>query len=373
MDNISLIVLFVLPTITFLIATLGYFFDNKKRGVLYSILMALSIGVIVYSFVPKKTYDLYRHHLVVQNIINNLDSGFIVNFKSTNIETIPYIISYIAAIFKNENLIQFITVSLGYMILFLVLNDYRKVTNLRKSLFTCVFLFTIFGFNALNFISGLWYYLAIIIFFLACYLDYIKHKSKKLVYPLYILALLCHNSMFFALIILILYKLYKNKIKLSQILIALVIFLASTQILTLVANLTNFSILKSIVNMYELYLTYNGLMYQFYDFPVMIIEVSKLIITLIAIYISKKEKNQEEIYGLTILMTICTISMLPKSIVMIRFIMLIQFLGVIPLMQSLKESKEWKIIYLGAILLFTIIYILYFYFLFDDQVFNFAF
>ena len=91
------------------------------------------------------------------------------------------------------------------------------------------------------------------------------------------------------------------------------------------------------------------------------IEITKLIITILCILIQKERKKTSEINGFILLLSISTLIMIPQSIVMVRFIMLIQFIGIVPMIDCLKNLTKNKLILLFIILALSSIYIYYFY------------
>lgn len=124
----------------------GYFLDYKKRGLLYSIIIGVMIGIIAYNYVPPENYDLYRHHLVVQSLMNHDFAFFLKFFSYSDMDLIPYFYSYFISIIGNVNLQQFFVVSMGYTILLWIFQDIRKSNNISNIIFCIILLFTLFGF-----------------------------------------------------------------------------------------------------------------------------------------------------------------------------------------------------------------------------------
>jgi hypothetical protein len=367
MALICILIFIFFPVLSIIFSICGYFFGSKKYNIIYAMLIALSLGTMVYYFEPLQTYDLYRHHAVVESLINNNFSFFIENINNFDLEPIPMFVCYFISKTQNINLLQFVIVCLGYFLILYILGDYRKKINLNDFIFMILTLFTFFGFNTLYFISGLWCYIAIILFFLILYLDYVKNINKKICIILCFLLIFVHNSMLFPFIILIIYKLFGSKLKFREIIIISCIFIFPNIILGFLTNNFNIDIINKISYMYNAYFTQNSDMKKFYSGTIFFIEITKLLVTFFAIYLQNKEKKLENINGFIILLTIGMGIMIPKSIVMIRFVMLIQFIGIIPLFNCLKEINKKNLLFLFLIILLTIIYIIYFYSVFRNQ------
>ena len=365
---ISVIFLLV-PFIGFLLSIIAYFNCNKKKCI-YPLLIGLYLGIVAYYFIPPQNYDLYRHHQIVKQLMGMSLNNSILILNHIDLETLPKLICLLISRFNNINLLQFFITAIGYTIIFSCLYDYKIKAKVNNTIFVPVCLFTFFGFNALNFISGLWNYIAIIIFFLALYLEYICKAKKVYCYPLYALTIFMHNSMLFPLVILIIYKMSNNSLKIRTILISLVIFIFPELVLSFINNTFNITILKEIQRMYNSYFTNDNKMYIFYGGVVFFIELTKLIITNLSILFEEKKKKTTGINGYIILLSICTLVMMTKSIVMIRFIMLIQFIGIVPLINSLKKVTKETLPYYLIIIILTIVYIIYFFHLFRYQSFG---
>lgn len=370
MQLICCLLFLIFPILSIPIILIIYLFDNKKKGLVYSLLLGLSIGCIVYYFIPTQNYDLYRHHLVVINLFDTNITGLLNFIKNSNKELFVIIISYFVAVFKNVDLLQFIVVSLGYSILFYILYNYRKHVNCSILVFFIIFIFTIFGFNVLYFISGLWFYISVILFFLAFYMEKITKTNKIICYAIYFSTILFHNAFIFPIIILFIYKFFKEKINIKIIIICLLIVLLPTYILHFINSLFEIKIFSVIVKMYDAYLEQNNSMKQFYDGSIFVIEISKLLITLAAIFLNKNESKTTDTNGFIILLSLCTVLMMSKSIVMIRFIMIIQFIGIIPLMNYLTRINKNKLLFILTIVLLDIFYLYFFYKQFSYQSFG---
>lgn len=363
---ITLGIFSLLPIVGVAFVLFFYLFDAKKNSVLYSLLLGIALGIIAYYFIPPQDYDLYRHHLIVENYIGKDLTYFISSLKLIDREFLPLLISYIISFTKNVDILQFFITAIGYTIIFYIIHDYRKNTSINIFPFIIITLFTFFGFNALNFISGLWNYIAIILFSLSLYLDYIKKYNKKICYLLYFIALLFHNSMIFPTIILIIYKIFKNKLNLKSIIISILICIAPSFLLTLINSLVNIQFFQKIEQLYNAYFQ-NNYMYNFYGGTPLLIEITKLIVIIVCLLIQKERNKIDNINGFIILLSTCILSVLPQSIVMIRFIMLLQFIGIVPMIDAFKKFTKLRLLIIFGIIILTLIYFVYMYMLFKNQ------
>lgn len=347
--------------------------NPKGNMIIKSLVFGLLFGIIAYNFIPHKDYDLMRHHLFIIDFIKNDNFNYLITkIHLHQYELIPTIYSYLIAKLNNINLSQFFIVTLGYSTMYYLVSDYAKKMNLNKWYFIPILLFTIFGFYVLYFISGLYFYIAVILFSLAVYLDYQKDTNKIIVYLLYFLTLFIHDSLLFPMAILILYKLFKNRINvISIIIISFVIYFSYDILSFLVLNKLTF--LEPIVRMYNAYMLNQDYMRRLYSNHIFFIEISKIITVLIFSLISSIKGIKNKVNYLLILLSLSTIFMITKSIVMIRFAMIIQLIGIVPMIDYFKSSnnKKYKIIFYLILVTLSIYYLIYFIYTIRGQTFNF--
>ena len=357
-----LLIFIAFPILGLPIYLFFYFFDKDKKGILYSILIGLTLGLVSYYFVPKVGYDLVRHQKVLFEITGMSFSNFIRNISNFNLEIIPMIYSYIVSFFKNLDLLQFFIISTGYTIIFYILYDYRKRINMDLLPFFFITLFTFSGFQHLFFISGLYNYIAIIIFSLALYSEYVKGKDKKKCMIVYILTLFIHSSMFLPFGVLILYKIFREKLSLKLVLAAILIFLGSYVLVEQMNVLINNNITNNLLSMYKSYVTNDDHFKLIYSGKILFIELSKLIVILSVILLGEKDKNKK-LNGYIVILAIMTLLMIFKTRVAIRYIMLVGIVGLVPLMDYFKyenrRTKIFMLILVGAIGAFYLIYYIY--------------
>ena len=375
MELIALIGFLILPVLGFFIALIGYFFDRKisnkknKKGSIYSLIIAIFIGIVAFNYNPHMDYDLYRHH----QIVKKMENQDVIEYKKyNNIEIMPYLISKFVAKTGNEDLLQFIVLTLGYFLLFYIINDYSTEKKISKFELLIIVLFTFFGFNVLNFLSGLWNYVAILIFSFSFYMDYYKKKNKIICNILYMVSFLFHNAMIFPIAFLIIFKISKNKFNIKTVVTSLIFLSMPLAIIDFGSQYLNLPILQDLRRMYIAYVSKNLYMHRFYGKIVVFIEISKLVIVILAILDDwRKNKAISSVNGYILLLSICILVLMPSLIVSIRFIMIIQIIGLIPIMNFLEgKLNKNKLLFIMIMALLTIIYIAYFLVQFKNQNFS---
>ena len=318
--------------------------NPRNNTVIKSISFGVLFGIIAYNFVPQSNYDLARHHAFIDGFIRNKSiDNLILQINSQDYELLPVIYSYLIAILNNVNLAQFLIVSLGYGIMYYLVSDYSNDIKLKRIYYLPVLAFAIFGFYVLYFISGLYFYIGVILFALAFYLDYQKKIKKRIiVYLLYAMTLFIHDALFFPIGLLVLYKLFRNRINLFSIIIISTLTYFSYSILQYLSIHYFTEVLTRFVKLYEAYLQNGAYMKRLYSGNIFIVEFSKMITVLIfttKLYIKDRENK---VYHFIFLMSLSTLFMLSKSIVMIRFCMLIQLLGIIPIVDYFGKAENNK-------------------------------
>jgi hypothetical protein len=117
---------------------------------------------------------------------------------------------------------------------------------------------------------------------------------------------------------------------------------------------------KTIMSMYNNYVLNNEHFKLYYSNSIFMFEIIKLILIIVTIFLTQKEKSKE-INGYILLLAFSTLLMLPKIIVSIRYIMIIQLLG-INVISSINSSKNKyiKFILNLVILIAGLIYMYYY-------------
>lgn len=357
---ILLTIFSILPLLGVILTCFFYFFPNKKHTLIYSLILGFIFGIFAYYLIPPNNYDLYHHHAVVSAFMNNSSFSYFLNYVQTSsIDILTLAYSYLIAYFGNIDLLQFFIVIAGYSIILYILRDYRNEISLKTIYFIPIVLYIVFGFYVLYFISGLFYYIALIIFALGFYLDYVKHKSKFITYPLYIIPIFIHNTLIYPLILLIMFKLFKEKIDFKKLIIILLAVIFSNVLIEFFCQHLDISFLTTLNNMFRSYMRNNKEMKRLYSGVIFFIEISKLIFTFVIVLFQKKKKTDSKIIDFIMLLSVCTSFLMIKSIVLIRFIMLIQFIGIVPILDYFKRKDNHVIVYIVMCALAGI-YVIYF-------------
>ena len=365
--SILLILFFFFPILSLPLLIFLYIIDKDKKGLFYSILIGVSLGIISYYYVPKEGYDLIKNHNMVLMLQNMKFSDVVSISGSLDLEFIPVFYSYFISFFNNVDLLQFFVVSGGYSILFYMLYDYRKKVSIDNISFFIISLFIFFGFNTLYFISGLYCYLAFIIFSFVFYSEYVNNKNSLICSILYILLIFVHNSLLLPVAILFLMKLLKNKFNIKIVISLVLLFVSTFYVLTYLNTIINSASLQRVLMMYNVYTENNDHYKIYYSGIVFFIEISKLVMTLLC---SLKNQKKDITINYIFSLSLITILMMIKARLAIRYIMIIQFIGMVPIMNVLKEKKKYRVIYLIVLVILTCIYMAYFIKMFSDQSFG---
>ena len=327
------------PIITTPLIFLAYYRSSRHTW-LYSLLLAISLGLLAYSFSPPKAFDLYRHHQSVLSLSSTTGSDLLEYAIRSN-EPVVVFIEYLVSQMKNVRLLQLLVVSVGYWLLLYVYKDYSKKMGIRQHAFMLTLLFTLSSFVFINFASGLWNYLAMSIFAFAFYIESLYPKNKKISYLLYALTPLIHLSMFMPIAALFVFRISKERVGRSFVILSS-LFLASAVIMipltSLVSSLAIFSKLQTVYTGYFL----TGQQFtDLYAPHILAMELLKLIpyVLLIAYYLNTSDRVIKNTAGYLLLLTSIMLIMAPGSLIILRFITLIQFIGGLLLLNFLSSEK----------------------------------
>jgi|GEM_PF-2310326 len=353
MTIIVLILFSLFPIISIPLIIFLYFKDSKHR-ILYSILLGLVLGIVNYYYLPATDYDLYRHHLNVIEYMNMSISTFISTIFSES-EPIHHTIKYIVSLTGNVDLLQFFVTSISFMIFFGIIGDYARRINLRIRYFILVLIFTFTSINLLYMFSGLWNQLAMLVFALGYYLLKIEKGSKLLNYIIIISSILIHSSMIFPIVILLLFKLFKEKLSFSFLITVLIVFLFPSTLLVFINAISDISVFSQIQAMYEAYFSQNDRFFVFYGGKILIMEISKLLFYFLLYFFYGKNKNKNHVFCIILALSILLLTI--NSIVFVRFTFLLQIIGSLFIMDYFKNKKPNSIVVLYIIIATTLFFI----------------
>jgi hypothetical protein len=330
----------VLYSVFIIVPVTVFYIKNERYTGLYSLLLAIGLGLIAYRFIPPYTYDLYRHHLYVIDIQNtSIDEMSNLFFKS--VEPLSVLISYLVSLTKNVNLLQLSIVTAGYWMLFSMLKDYAKIRSIDNTSFMITLIFTLASFTYINFISGLWNYFAMIIFALAFYLESKRQHSTVLSIGMYLITPLIHSSMFLPLALILIFKICGEKLN-KRLIIAVFLMILSLPLMPLlISRLDGIYIFSQLESMYQAYFIKGTDFSNLYGGNILLMELLKLsICALLILSINKKSTYILKRSGSFSVLLIATILVyLPVSIATSRFILLLQFICFPMLMEYISSIK----------------------------------
>ena len=343
------IIFFIFPILSIPFCIIGIFFDKNNRFK-YCILLTVCLSIISYYMVPDTTDDLYRNQLQTQ-VYKDYDIHTIL-FDNT--EQIRILIQLLFGKIGNVDLLQAIGVFIHYILIFYILCDCQKKYELKMSYFVIIFLFTILSFILVNIAGNLWNPIAISVFAFVVYLEYCKGKNKILCNILEILTILIHSSMIFPIIIKIIFEVSKCKInKIAVISVVLVLFFIEV-IFNFLTRFSNIPIISEILSFYNTYFL-NSEGWGYLHTTTLLLTYFTIIIPFLLIYILLYKKR-DYISDFTFLTTISTIVLFFNTTFAIRFIPLIQLLGIPIIFDFLKNSKKKTNRYIILFYMFGIIF-----------------
>lgn len=330
-----------IPLLSLPIILVAYFRDIKHRG-LYSLFLGLFFGIIAYYLKTPDDFDLVRHHQIVDSL-TILNINDLINMLFQSNEPLTLLINFIVSRFNNVDILQLLVVSIGYWILFYIIGDYAKRKSANIYTLFLTLLFTLSSFTFINFASGLWNYLAMLIFSLAFYWENISLKNKKLCYLIYAITPLIHTSMFLPCFLLIIFKLYNEHLNLRLIIVTVALFIFQPILYFVIHYFSNITLFSQLESMYQAYFINGAQFTNLYGGNVMVMETSKIILYIIVAYLLRKKLPRpiEKIRSFIILLSFVTLLITPSSIVSIRFVLLIQFIGSILLIEILSYKKNF--------------------------------
>lgn len=334
---------------------LGIIFSSKFKKI-YSLLFALSLALIAYIWVPSDTYDLFRWHVEMQSLAFYNFQHFI-SYGFSQFEFLNYLIKYLISLTGDLNLVQFFVTFIGYYCIFWMISDYSKRKNIGKFSLFITLIFTCLSLYYIDFISGLWFYFAVIIFSLGIYCDYII-KTKFIHYILYVISIFLHMSTVYLLFLLIYNKLFKRKSLFFKLLIIILIFLLPGIIIPFLYNKFDIDFISKIYKLYNSYFV-NGVQFaQLHNGNNLLLALCRIVPYIIIIYSFKLnlKKDNYKYYHFLIFTIVSVLLLIISATVFIRFVYFIQLIFIPLLLDFFNENKITynKLIVLVIILIVSI-------------------
>lgn len=347
------------PILSLPFVLIGYFYD-QKQNTLYSILFGVIMGLFAYYLQPPITYDLYRHHQLVDDLSTYNASYFFKTLWDTS-EPLQALINFGVSLTHNHDLLQFGIVTVGYSILLYVMGDFARRNGIKKSTLLIVFIFTLTSFVCINFFSGLWNSLAMLVFALAFYRDSYARGNRLVTYLLYAITPIIHSAMFFPLVLLVVHKLFKERINFKAVLAILALFLAPSVLLPIINYFTDIPIFAQLEPMYNAYFLNGAQFNGLYDGWVIPMEIAKISLYIFVGLAYKAGHNSMlKLRAFVLLLCTATALLVINSLVFLRFVLLIQFIGSILMMTYLNERKDrTRMVFVGCTIVLDIVFCAY--------------
>lgn len=355
---ISALEMIFLPIVSIVLLIIGMIYSKKYR-MIYMIGIAFLLAVIAYKYNPTFEYDLYKHHLGVDQL-RMMNFGSMLQYAISEIEVIKIFIMYIVAKLNNNDILQFLIAFLGYTVIFFMICDYAKRNKIKRCVVLLTTIYIVFSLNYIHFISGLWNYFAMILFSLGIYLEYVVKKHRVFAYLLYAIVPFIHISMLFAIILKILCQMVaKNKINIKSMLIVSIVIIAPSIMISLINKYVNIPVLSYLVKMYESYFV-NGSEFDHLHKGKKVIEAVVHVMIYIYAYIIIHKKKEEGIYQISIIYFVTTLLLMSSAGVFIRFIFLGQLIGIPLLMEYFNQASLDKAdaIVISCTIIFIVILII---------------
>lgn len=332
-----------------LFAILYFSADTRKSIVFLSIMLGILVGFFAYNFTPADNYDLVRHQSIVKKFetVHDFDS-FVEVYNSDSREPLPLLYSLLISRTGDVNLLQFFVVVIGYSSLFYILADYKKRVGLSNTQFIPIFIMVLFGQHTLYYFSGLYNYVAINLFALAFYLDY-SHEKRAIPYIIYVMTFFIHTSMILPLMLLLLFKLNKNRLSKRLYFYSVVAVLIGLVFLLNTGDASGDG-LDTLRSMFSGYSSNNAYYLRFYDGFGLVVDVLKIVLIFFAYKLTKNLEELKSVRAFVALALPILVVLFPISIVLIRFVTLFFFISIPILMSAVKvRHEDVRLLYLTYI------------------------
>lgn len=205
--SITTILTILFPILSAPLSLFGLIFAKGKIRKCYGFLLALSLAIMAYIWIPDESMDLYRHQQQVR-FLSDFDVGQLSVYIKSSLEPIHYLVKFIVAQIGDLGLLQFLVLLCGYFELFWMICDFAELKEIKRSEFLLLFLFAFISLRFVDFASGLWFNFALINTAMGIYLDFFKHK-KYVQYGFYALAVFSHIGTLYMTIVMIIFSKFR--------------------------------------------------------------------------------------------------------------------------------------------------------------------
>lgn len=333
----------ILAIATFILcplASLAFVYVGLKKDIkhrtLYLALVAMFIALFSYSYTPTAVEDLYRHQMDAA-AYQYSDIADLIEDLHEEPEQVATMYKFLIGKTGNLALLQFFTAAICFFILLYLLNAFtEKNKGLPILRVIGVWAFVLSGFYFIVITSNIFYTLALEIFSLGVYFDYVR-KKKVVGAIFYILPVFIHTSAVLTLILIVLFKLFGSKINVRNIVILIVLILSINFLLTTVAANINLPIVSELSNLYRSYFNREEDWAVLHTVPVLTLYLSRLIPIFVAYKFSKKGESMGDFaifVGLSVLVLFFQTSF------SIRYIHVAVLCG-LPLLFEMSSNKRY--------------------------------
>lgn len=318
---------------------------NNKYRKYFALLLAFSLAIVAYIWVPDQSMDLYRHHHDVSRLAG-FNFELLGSFVGKNMEPFQYILKFIVGQTGDYGLLQFIVIFCGYFELFWTICDIAKIKSVKRFVFMLIFIYAASVIRFIDFASGLWFNFAVINIALGVYLLYYR-KTKLLPYAFFAIAVCSHIGTLYAVVLILIInrlRLFK-KIHLSVMITMFLIMLSFGWIVLLINNLMggNSTFVDILNRMYDGYFVNGAQFEELHTGWSLFLSLANLILCLsFGVWHYRKVGDKKDYDSLIVYLTVSVIATIVGAGVFIRFRSLLVILA-LPLIVSFFETSRDKV------------------------------
>jgi hypothetical protein len=336
-----LIIIFALnPIVAAFLAIIAYLYDSSNFRI-YSLIISFSIGLLAYNMIPQSNFDILR----IQSDLAGLSQVKYYGLKSLLMqspEPARLLFDFFVYNLNDKSLLQFIAVWIGYFLIFYMIGDYSNKNQIRKTSVFITLTYIIIGFAAIYFFSGIYNYLAMILFSYAFYRETYQKKSKVISYFIYLSTPLIHNALALPLLVLFFYKISSEKFRiptLSALALSMIYITAPLSLfLNKVSFLSLFSQYQAIVLGYLGQPLRTDVLTQ-YTYSVLALEIFKILISLFLAVLYAKDKGNHKKTSAFIIYLITAITILSLTTpITLRFLLISSLVGIPILLEKINNN-----------------------------------
>lgn len=194
MIYVALIFLIIAPVLSLPFSVLGLFKDEKNKKI-YMVMIAFVMGIVSFYF-PHNQYNIDLNVYEVQvEALSKLPFNYFIEALLEGKEYLTQTIFWILGKLNYFDFWKFLVAFLGYSTIGITVIEYGKKNKFSNYMINLSLIVVWLMYNKLNLLLGIRNELAFCMFIYAVYLDIIKEsKNKILIYSLYILPILIHQS-----------------------------------------------------------------------------------------------------------------------------------------------------------------------------------